>query len=270
MLPFLHIGSFTLPTYGLMLSLAIMTAMFVMDRAFKRAHLTADSVGMVATAALAGIVGSKIWYLVLDSPGGFHAMGWGALFENSGFSWFGALLFGILALVLQGWREKIGGLRTLDMAAPACAIGQGLGRIGCFLSGDGCYGIAIQPVHILGFTFHPWGMAFPNGIVPVSVPVYPTPLYELATGLVIGGWLWWRLGKPHATGAIMGQYLILAGTARFMVEFIRRNPKVLWGLSNEQLTCAAAVVMGIALIWWAARRPALRLRKASARVAKPA
>jgi phosphatidylglycerol:prolipoprotein diacylglycerol transferase len=68
----------------------------------------------------------------------------------------------------------------------------------------------------------------------------------------------------------MGQYLILAGTARFMVEFIRRNPKVLWGLSNEQLTCAAAVVMGIALIWWAARRPALRLRKASARVAKPA
>ena len=270
MLPFLHIGSFTLPTYGLMLSLAIVAAMFVMDRAFKRAHLTADSVGMVATAALAGIVGSKIWYLVLDSPGGFHAMGWGALFENSGFSWFGALLFGILALVLQGWREKIGGLRTLDMAAPACAIGQGLGRIGCFLSGDGCYGIAIQPVHILGFTFHPWGMAFPNGIVPVSVPVYPTPLYELATGLVIGGWLWWRLGKPHATGAIMGQYLLLAGTARILVEFIRRNPKVLWGLSNEQLSSAGAVLVGVALIWWAATRPALGPGRAPAPVEEPA
>ncbi len=123
--PFLHIGSFTLPTYGLMLSLGIMTAMFVMDRAIKRAHLDADAVGMVATAGLAGIVGSKIWYLLLDSPGDFHALGWHALYESIGFSWFGALLFGVLALVLQGRREKIGGLRTLDLAAPACAIGQG-------------------------------------------------------------------------------------------------------------------------------------------------
>src|SRR5208337_4703084 len=270
MLPFLHIGSFSLPTYGLMLSLAIMTAMFVMDRAIKRAHVTADAVSMVATAALAGIVGSKIWYLVLDSPEDFRAMGWSVLWQNSGFSWFGALLFGVLALVLQGRKEKIGGLRTLDLAAPSAAIGQGLGRIGCFLSGDGCYGIAIQPVHLFGLTFHPWGMAFPNGIVPVFVPVYPTPLYEFAIGVAIGGWLWWRLGKPHATGAIMGQYLILAGTARFLVEFIRRNPKVFWGLSNEQLTSSGAIVMGIALLWWVARRPARWPQKASATVAKPA
>jgi len=268
--PFLHIGSFALPTYGLMLWVAIMTAMIVVDRAFKRAHLTADAVAMVAVAALAGVAGSKIWYLVLDSPADFRAMGWSALFQNAGFSWFGALVFGILALVLQGWRAKIGGLRTLDLAAPAAAIGQGLGRIGCFLSGDGCYGIAINPVHILGFTFRPWGMSFPKGIVPVLVPVYPTPLYELAAGLAIGLWLWWRLGKPHATGAIMGQYLLLAGMARFLVEFIRRNPKVLWGLSNEQLSSAGAVLVGVALIWWAATRPALGPGRAPAPVEKAA
>jgi phosphatidylglycerol:prolipoprotein diacylglycerol transferase len=268
--PFLHIGSFALPTYGLMLWVAIVTAMIVVDRAFKRARITADAVMMVAVAAVAGVAGSKIWYLVIDSPADFRAMGWRALFQNAGFSWFGALVFGILALVLQGWRAKIGALRTLDLAVPAAAIGQGLGRIGCFLSGDGCYGIAIKPFHILGFTFRPWGMSFPNGIAPVYVPVYPTPLYELAAGLVIGWWLWWRLGKPHATGAIMGQYLILAGVARFLVEFIRRNPKVLWGLSNEQLSSAGAIVVGVALIWWAATRPALRLGKASTPVEKPA
>ncbi len=159
--PFLHIGSFTLPTYGLMLWVAIVTAMIVVDRAFKRARIAADAVAMVAMAAVAGIVGSKIWYLVLDSPGDFRAMGWSALFQNAGFSWFGALVFGILALVLQGWRAKIGGLRTLDLAVPAAAIGQGLGRIGCFLSGDGCYGIAIKPVHILGFTFRAVGDELP-------------------------------------------------------------------------------------------------------------
>ncbi len=270
MYPFLHIGSFTLPTYGLMLWVAIVTAMFVVDRACKRAHLKADAVEMVAVAAVAGIAGSKIWYLVLDSPADFRAMGWSALFQNSGFSWFGAVVCGMLALVLQGRRAKIGGLRMLDLAAPASAIGHGLGRIGCFLSGDGCYGIAIQPVHLLGFTFHPWGMAFPNGTVPVFVPVYPTPLYELAAELAIGLWLWWRLGKPHSAGAIMGQYLLLAGIARFLVEFIRRNHKVLWGLSNQQLASAGAVMVGVALICWAAARPALRPEKAIAPVEKPA
>jgi phosphatidylglycerol:prolipoprotein diacylglycerol transferase len=225
---------------------------------------------MVTIALLAGIVGSKIWYVLLDSPGEFRAFGWRVFWDNAGFSWFGGLIFGVSALALQGWRAKIGGLRTLDLAAPAGAIGQGLGRIGCFLSGDGCYGIAIKPVHLFGITFHPWGMAFPHGIVPVFVPVYPTPLYELAAGLAIGGWLWWRLGKPHATGAIIGRYLVLAGTARFLVEFIRLNPKVLWGLTTEQLASAGAVVVGVALIWWAATRAALRPRKASVPVEKPA
>src|SRR5208282_24413 len=107
--PFLHIGWFTLPTYGLMLWVAIVTAMIVVDRAFKRAHLKADAVEMVAVAAVAGVAGSKIWYLVFDSAADFRAMGWSALFQNAGFSWFGALDFGILALVLQGWRAKIGG-----------------------------------------------------------------------------------------------------------------------------------------------------------------
>ncbi len=134
----------------------------------------------------------------------------------------------------------------LDLAAPAAAFGYGIGRIGCFLSGDGCYGL---PTNL------PWGMAFPHGIDPVYVPVHPTPLYEMAAGILIGCFLYWRGGKAHATGAILGQYLLLTGIARFLVEFIRRNPKVLWGLSNAQLASAGAAVVGIALIVWTATRP---------------
>ena len=160
-------GSFNLPTFGLMLWLAAVAAAFVVDRAFKRAGIDADAVGMVAIAVVAGIVGAKLWH-VLDTPSEFRAIGWGVLWDKAGFAWYGGLIFGISALVLQGWRAKIGALRTLDLAAPAAAIGYGIGRIGCFLSGDGCYGIEITPVHLLGFTFHPWGMAFPNGLEPVS------------------------------------------------------------------------------------------------------
>lgn len=269
MLPFIHLGWFNLPTFGLMLWCAAVAGAFVVDRAFKREKLTADAVGMVAIALVAGIVGAKLWH-VLDSPEEFRMMGWSVLWDTAGFAWYGGLIFGISALVLQGLRARIGALRTLDLCAPAAAIGYGIGRIGCYLSGDGDYGIAIKPVHIFGFTFHPWGTSFPHGLVPVFVPVYPTPIYELAGGLIIGWWLWWRLGKPHATGAIVGQYLALTGLARFLVEFIRRNPKVLWGLSNAQLASAGAVLAGIALTAWAMTRPAFVPRKSPAPVQKPA
>ena len=248
MLPFLHLGRLNLPTFGLMLWLAAVCAAILLDRAFKRAHIDADAVGMVAVTVVAGIVGAKLWHVV-DTPTEFRYQGWRVLWDSAGFAWFGGLLFGILALVYQGWRAKIGALRMLDLAAPAAAIGYGVGRIGCFLSGDGCYGIP---------TKLPWGMSFPDGIepTPLGVRVHPTPLYELAAGLMIGWWLWRRLGRPHTTGQILGQYLLLSGTARFLVEFIRRNPKVLWGLSNAQLASAGSILVGLALIAWTAQRPA--------------
>lgn len=251
MLPYIHIGHFNLPTFGLMLWLAAVAGAFIMDRAFKRARIEADAVGMVAVAVVAGIVGAKIWH-VLDTPLEFHDLGWRVLWDSAGFAWFGGLVFGISALLIQGRMAKIGPLRTLDLAAPAAAIGYGIGRIGCFLSGDGCYGIETK----LGF---PWGMSFPNGIepTPLGVRVIPTPLIELFAGLLIGWWLWRRLGKPHATGAILGQYLALTGTARFLVEFIRRNPKILWNLSNAQLASVGTVIAGLALVVWAFRQPAL-------------
>ena len=250
MLPYLHLWRLNVPTFGLMLWLAAVAAAFVMDRGFKRARIMvdgagADAVGMVAVAVVAGIVGAKLWH-VIDTPIELRELGWQVLWDTAGFAWFGGLVFGIFALAFQGWWAKIGVLRTLDLAAPAAAIGNGIGRIGCFLSGDGCYGL---PTNL------PWGMSFPHGIEPTIVRVQPTPLYELAAGLLIGGWLWWRGGKPRGTGAIVGEYLLLSGIARFLVEFIRRNPKVLWGLSNAQLASAGSIIAGIVLIAWASTRP---------------
>lgn len=275
MVPYIHLGFFNLPTFGLMLWVAAVTGAFLVDRAFKRAHLDADAVGMVAVAVVAGIVGAKLWH-VLDTPSDFQALGWRALWDPAGFAWYGGLLFGIAALVIQGWKSKIGAVRILDLAAPAAAVGYGIGRIGCLLSGDGDYGIPVpHTAHFLLWSFHPWGMTFPHGLVPTFTPVYPTPIYELAGALIIGWWLWRRLGKPHAAGAILGQYLLLTGLARFLVEFIRRNPKVLWGLSNAQLASLGAMIAGAGMSWWCARKYAARVDaaaadKAAAAVQKPA
>jgi phosphatidylglycerol:prolipoprotein diacylglycerol transferase len=97
-------------------------------------------------------------------------------------------------------------------------------------------------------------MSFPHGVDPTFVRVHPTPLYELAAGLLIGWWLWHRGTKPRPTGEILGEYLLLAGIARFLVEFIRRNPKILWGLSNAQIAACASAITGAVLIWWVLTR----------------
>jgi phosphatidylglycerol---prolipoprotein diacylglyceryl transferase len=262
MIPYIHLWNLNVPTFGLMLWFAAVAAAFVVDRSFRRAGIDADAVGMVAVAVVAGIVGAKLWH-VLDSPSEFRELGWRVLWDSAGFAWFGGLTFGIAALVLQGWRARIGALRILDLSAPAAAIGYGVGRIGCFLSGDGCYGI---PTNL------PWGMSFPNGLEPTlpGVRVHPTPLYELCVGLLIGWWLWTRGRKARPTGWILGEYLVLSGIARFLVEFIRRNPKVLWGLSNAQLASAGSALVGLALIGWVARRPAADPEEASRPVEKVA
>lgn len=249
-----------IPTFGLMLWLAAVLGGVVMDRNFRRAKISADAIGMVMVTVVAGIIGAKLWH-VLDTPSEFQQEGWRVLWDSAGFAWFGGLVFGISALILQGVREKIGALRMLDLAAPAAAIGYGIGRIGCFLSGDGCYGI---PTNL------PWGMSFPHGIVPTFQRVHPTPLYELGGALLIGAWLWMRGRKQRPVGAILGEYLVLTGTARFLVEFIRRNPKVLWGLSNAQLASAGSVVAGALLLVWLATRKASEPKQAVAAVEKTA
>jgi phosphatidylglycerol:prolipoprotein diacylglycerol transferase len=261
MLPYIHIGihfvlhlgnsswpigPWDVPTFGLMLWVATVCGAVVMHYSFRREHIDADAVGIVAMTVVAGIIGAKLWH-VLDSPQEFRTDGWSVLWSTGGFAWFGGLVAGILALIVQGRSAKLGALRILDLSAPAAAVGYAIGRIGCFTSGDGDYGIP---------STLPWAMGFPNGIdpTPPGVLVHPTPIYELIAGLAIGWWLWWRAGKRHGIGAIVGEYLFLSGIARFLVEFIRRNPKVLIGLSNAQLASLGSVLVGLILIWIAARR----------------
>src|ERR1035437_3119863 len=82
MLPFIHIGHLSIPTFGLMLWLAAVAAAFLMDRNFRRAHISADAVGMVAVAVVLGIVGAKLWH-VIDTPAEFREEGWRVLWDTA-------------------------------------------------------------------------------------------------------------------------------------------------------------------------------------------
>ena len=158
MYPFIHIGHFSIGTFGLCLWLASVFACWTLYCNFRRYGIDADAVGVAAYTTVGGVVGAKLWHVLEDPTLLIHSPLL-VLFDRAGFAWFGGLLAGIAVLLWQGRQAKIGGLGMLDLAAPAVSVGYGVGRIGCLVSGDGDYGI---PTHL------PWGMSFPNGLVPTT------------------------------------------------------------------------------------------------------
>jgi phosphatidylglycerol:prolipoprotein diacylglycerol transferase len=166
------------------------------------------------------------------------------LFDRAGFAWYGGLVAGILTLMWQGKQAGTGAIGMLDLASPSAAVGYGVGRIGCLISGDGDYGKT---------TSLPWGMSFPHGLVPTLDKVHPTPIYEFLGAMVIAAILWYFAGKRggRRLGEVTALYLVLSGIARFLVEFIRINPPVFHGLTNAQLASLSSILLGIALFVWA-------------------
>src|ERR1039457_973461 len=242
MLPFIHIGPIALPTYGLFVAIGILVGFFVLQKDLLRRGLSADPSVIIGVTAFAGLVGSRIYFL-LETPQEFFANPWPQLFSTMGFTFTGAALAGAIALILIARHYRIPILQMLDIASPAAAIGYGFGRIGCLISGDGDYGVP---------TSLPWGMSFPNGLVPTTERVHPTPIYEFIGSVVIF-WILWRLGARWLNdkrdfGKLFGMYLLLSGVARFLVEIIRINPRVLWGLTNAQLASIAYVIVAAFLL----------------------
>jgi len=241
MYPYIHLGPLPVGTFGLMLWLAAVCAGYVLHLNFRRFHVDADAISVVAFVTVLGVVGAKLWHVFEDPVTLFHYPA-ATLFDRAGFAWYGGLIAGILTLMWQGRAAKVGGIGMLDLAAPAAAVGYGVGRIGCLTSGDGDYGIP---------TTLPWGMSFPHGLVPTTQHVHPTPVYELIAALIIALILWKR-GRRNP-GEITGEYLVLSGLARFLVEFIRINPRIYWGMTNAQVASLCSIAAGILLIAWARR-----------------
>ena len=258
MIPFLHLGPLLVPTFGLMIAAAMVAAYYVLRADMARRGLAAkDSTTaelFVVLPALCGIVGAKLYH-VLETPRELLADPVGQLLSRYGLAWFGGLIAGLAAFVWMARRYKIPLLEIFDAGSAAAALGYGVGRIGCLLSGDGDYG---KPTSL------PWGMSFPNGLVPTTERVHPTPIYELIVACAIA-WILWRLGtrqlKARAehgaaakrAGSVFAAYLILTGVARFFVEIIRINPRSFLGLTNAQAASVVCVIAGVAL-WWSLRR----------------
>jgi phosphatidylglycerol---prolipoprotein diacylglyceryl transferase len=263
MIPFLHLGPLTIPTFGLMVATGLLVSAYVLQADFdrrregflKHGYLRENKESshhdegflIIGIAGFSGIVGARLYH-VLESPRELMAEP-SLLISRFGFAWFGGFLGGFVALVFLAKYYRIPMLEFMDLCSPAAAVGYAVGRLGCLLSGDGDYGVP---------TKLPWGMSFPNGVVPTTERVHPTPIYEFLIWTLIAAILW-QLGKKtlgrEAPGRAFCAYLILTGVARFLIEFIRINPRSFLGMSNAQTASLISILLGIVL--------ALRIKSSS-------
>jgi phosphatidylglycerol:prolipoprotein diacylglycerol transferase len=198
----------------------------------------ASEMGFVAIAG--GLLGAKLYYAVEHAS----SLSLSGVFSGSGLVWYGGLAGGVVAMLLWArWRNFLT-LELFDMAGPCLALGYAVGRIGCQVSGDGDYGKASDL---------PWAMPYPDGAVPTTQDVQPTPIYETVSMGILAVILW-RLRDRFRPGVLFALYLVGAGVERFLVEFVRRNDEVAAGLTAAQLWALALLAIGAGWLVVTARR----------------
>jgi phosphatidylglycerol:prolipoprotein diacylglycerol transferase len=248
----LQVGPLAITGYGIMMMVGFLVGGWLIALELERRHLTRDySSDIIFAALVGGIVGAKLWYVVLTQDPG-------ALFSRGGLVWYGGFLGGVVAVLLNGWRLGVPARWTMQLMPPALAAAYALGRIGCFLVGDD-YG---------GPSTLPWAVAFPEGLPPstagnlaafgVTVPagldpstvlaVHPTQLYEAAIMFLAFTVLWKLRTRAWGIGAVFGVYLMIAGVERFFIEILRaKDDRFFGGFTAAQLTSVAIVVVGVAV-----------------------
>jgi phosphatidylglycerol:prolipoprotein diacylglycerol transferase len=230
-----RIGDFEITSFGVLVAIGALVGMWVFQRELARRSLPESGVDAGIAGVLGGLLGAKVVWSVEHA--GVEPMA-DLLLSRGGMSWFGGLFGGVAAGVWMLRRRGVPLMAGLAAASPSLALGHAIGRIGCFLVGDD-YG---RPSDL------PWAVAFPEGLPPTDVPVHPTQLYETAALLPLA-WLLirWRRGGV-ADRVVFGRYLILAGSMRFAIEFVRVNEPVAGPFTLAQLFSAAVTIAGIALL----------------------
>ena len=250
--------AFASPLHSVITLIVIAGGYFLFRKQSKGAFDMANAVTLLALTF--GVAGSKILY-VIEHLGEFIVRPFDTAFSPGGLTFYGGFLLATGAIYLTAKRSRVPFLAIADSASPGLILGYGIARIGCHLAGDGDYGFP---------TTLPWGTdyshgtfppseafkgfpevtsRFPNGVVPDTTPCHPTPVYELLLCVLIF-WLLWRFRrKTIRDGKLFTAYLMLAGLERFLIEFIRINPRMAFGLSEAQLIAAGLILLG-ALGWF--------------------
>ncbi len=247
-----------IPTFGLMVGIAFFVGMWLCGVESRRLmpQMPPDFMSNACmTGFIAGIVGARLFHL-LEYPREFLAHPAEMLLSRSGFTIFGGLIVGTLAAAWYARRKKAPLALMLDTAAPGLMLAYGIGRIGCQISGDGDWGIAVTGTQPGWLPHWLWAQTYDGNIAGVLIDppgVYPTPIYETLMATACFAILWRLRKHAHAPGWLFGVYLLLAGIERFLIELIRVNSTYsLFGMNvtQAQIISTACVVAGVVVMIW--------------------
>lgn len=233
----IKIGDFVISSFGVMVAIGFLVAYWFSAKEFKRKGLSEELLGNLFLAAMVGgIVGAKFLFLLENIPvKEIIANPFQYLFSRGGLTFYGGLFGALFLTWVVAKRYKTSFWKIGDAVAPAMAIGYAIGRIGCFLVGDD-YGI---PTNL------PIGMTFPMGLPPTLEKVHPTQIYEVIIMGIVFLFLWKIRKRDYKVGYLFSIYLLLAGTERFLIEFLRNTtPSPISGLSIAQLMAVVLIVVG--------------------------
>ncbi len=239
------IGPFTIYSYGVMFALAVGVCCWLIQRDSRRWGIEPDQIGDFAFwVILSGILGARIFYIFLNLDYFWEDPKEMIMIQNGGLAWQGGFLGGILAGLTYVHKKKLPLLKTIDLAAPYIALGEAIGRIGCFLNGC-CYGREVS-----------WGIYFPVH----HARLHPTQLYA-AFSLAIVFFILKRFQNvSRIPGQVFALYLMLAGTQRFVNEFFRGDHDVAYaGLSVFQWVSLVIISGGIVLYFVFKKRQTAQL-----------
>ena len=247
---------FTLYTFGLLLAVAYLAALWWLIREGRREDLDVDALTSLGFWAIAGaIVGARALMIVRALPE--YAAAPSQLFSRSVLTSAGDFYGGFIGALLAAGiffrrHPQLPFWRAADLCGPAIALGQAIGRIGCFMAGDD-YG---RPTHL------PWGVAFTDpdaariGGAPLGVPLHPVQLYESAVCLVLFVLLVRLTRRKRFDGEVILAYTLAYAIARFVIEYLRGDADrgfVFGGLlSTSQFI--AAILGPVAVVLWLVRR----------------
>jgi len=238
-------GSFYIPTYGVLVALGFLAGLAVTTRLARRVGLPSEQITNLAVyCAIAGIVGAKLFMFLFDlrdyinDPGQIFSL---ETLQAAGV-FHGGFIVALLVAIWYMRKYTLPVLGTMDVFAPGVAIGQAIGRIGCFAAGC-CWGKECSL---------PWGVRFRSNFaspVPLDKTLHPVQLYESAADLLIFAILYYRATRKHAPGQIIGLYLTLYSVARFTIEFFRVHEQSLIGpFSITQWIALGLLALGIAFL----------------------
>jgi phosphatidylglycerol:prolipoprotein diacylglycerol transferase len=212
------VGPLAMPTYGILLVLGMLAGLWIVTRQARKAGLVPETItDMAVYAIIAGLIGAKVLLLIVEWP--FYSRNPRELLSlfQSGGVFYGGLVGAIPVAFWYARRHQLDGWKTADVLAPGVAVGQAIGRMGCFMAGC-CYG---KPTSV------PWAVTFTdvfanrNVGTPLDTPLHPTQIYESLACFLILGILLWMAPRKRFHGQVVLAYVVLYAVARFVVEMFR-------------------------------------------------